>query len=125
VDSSNRASYELMPDEQGSSGQEERCASPVRDLVLDGAGSSYVVPAVLSYVSSAGEKVESEPWDGDAYLYAAVIPGTYGAALSYALWYKKMNGDCSCQECKKWCRYWWDKVMERGWDCLMLYTTAR
>jgi hypothetical protein len=125
VDSSNRASYELMPDEQGSSGQEERCASPVRDLVLDGAGSSYVVPAVLSYVSSAGEKVESEPWDGDAYLYAAVIPGTYGAAMSYALWYKKMNGDCSCQECKKWCRYWWDKVMERGWDCLMLYTTAR
>jgi hypothetical protein len=125
LDSLNRTSLELLPDEQRSKGLEGRCASPVRDLVLDGAGSSYVVPAVLSYVSSAGEKVESEPWDDDAYLYAGVIPGTCGAAMSYALWYKKMNGDCSCQECKKWCRYWWGKVMERGWNCLMLDTTAR
>jgi len=60
--------------------------------VLDGTGSSYVVPAVLSYVSSNGEKNEGEPWDGDAYLYAAIIPATYGAAMSYALWYKKING---------------------------------
>ena len=93
--------------------------------MLDGAGSSYVVPAVLSYVSSNGEKNKGDPWDGDAYLYAAIIPGTYSAAMSYALWYNKMNGDCSCQECKRWCRYWLGKVMERGWNCLMVYTTAR
>jgi len=114
LDSSNSSSFELMPTEGGAVGKEDRCASPVKDLVLDGAGSSYVVPAVLSYVSSDGEKNEGEPWDGDAYLYAAIIPRTYGAAMSYALWYKKMNGDCSCQECKRWCRYWWGKVMERG-----------
>jgi len=41
--------------------KEDRCASPVRDLVLDETGSSYVVPAVLSYVSSNGEKNEGEP----------------------------------------------------------------
>jgi len=105
LDSSNSSSFELMPTENGSVGKEGRCASPVRDLVLDGTGISYVVPAVLSYVSSNGEKNEGEPWDGDAYLYAEIIPGTYGAAMSYALWYKKMNGDCSCQECKRWCRY--------------------
>jgi len=99
--SSNSSSFELMPTESSAVGKEDRCASPVRDLVLDGAGSSYVVPAVLSYVSSNGEKHEGEPWDGDAYLYGAIIPGTYGAAMSYALWYKKMNGDCSCQECKR------------------------
>jgi len=54
--------------------------------VLDGTVSSYVVPAVLSNVSSSGEKNEGGPWDGDAYLYAAIIPGTYGAVMSYALW---------------------------------------
>ena len=69
--------------------------------MLDGTGSSYVAPAVLLYVSSNGEKHEGEPWDGDAYLYASIIPGTYGAAISYALWYKTMNRDCSCQECKR------------------------
>jgi len=114
-----------MPTKNGLVGKEDRCGSPVRDLVLDGTGRNYVVPAVLSDVSSNGEKNEGEPWDGDAYLYAAIIPVTYGAALSYALWYKKMNGDCSCQECKRWCRYWWGKVMERGWNSLMVYTTAR
>jgi len=92
--------------------------------VLDGAGSSYVVPAVLSCGSSNGEKNEGEPWDGDAYLYAAIISRMYGASMSYSLWYKKMNGDCSCQECKRWCPYWWSKVMERAWNCLMVYTTA-
>jgi len=105
LDSSNSTSFELMPTENGSVGRENRCASPVRDLVLDGTGSSYVVPAVLSYVYSNNEKNDGEPWDGDAYLYAAIIPGTYGAAMSDALWYKQMNGDCSCQECKRWCRY--------------------
>jgi len=125
LDSSNSSSFELMPTENGSVGKEGRCASPVRDLVLNGTGSSYVVPAVLSYVSSNGEKNEGERWDGDADLYAAIIPGTYGAAMSYALWYKKMNGDCSCQECKGWGRYWWGKAIERGWNCLMVYTTAR
>ena len=125
LDSSNSSSFELMPTENDSEGTGARCVSPVRNLVLDGTGSNYVVPAVLSLVSSAGEKVESEPWDGDAYLYAGIIPGTFGAAMSYALWYKRVNGDCSCQECKKWCRYWWGKVMERGWNCLMWDTTAR
>jgi len=87
LDRSNSTSFELMPTETGSVGKEGRCASPMRDLVLDGAGSRYVVPAVLSYVSSNGEKNEGEPWDGDAYLYTAIIPGTYGAVMSYALWY--------------------------------------
>jgi len=124
LDSSNSTSFELMPTENGSVGKEDRCASPVRDLVLDGTGSSYVVTAVLSYVSSNGKKNNDESWDGDVYFYTTIIPGIYGAAMSYALWNKKMNGDCSCQECKRWCRYWWGKVMERGWNCLMVYTTA-
>jgi len=94
-----------MPTENSSVGKEDRCASHVRNLVLDGTGSRYVVPAVLSDISSNGEQNEGEPWDGDAYLYAAIISGTY-AVMSYALWYKKMNGDFSCQECKRWCRYW-------------------
>jgi len=125
LDSSNSTSFELMPTENGSVRKEDRCASPVRDLVLDGTGSSYVVTAVLLCVSSNGEKNEGEPWDGDAYLYTAIIPGTYGAAMSYALWYKKMNEDCGCQECKRWCRYWSGKVMEQGWNCLIVHTTAR
>jgi len=125
LDSSNSSSFKLRPTESGSVGKEDRCASPVRNLVLDGAGSNHLVAAVLSYVSSTGEKNDGEPCDGDAYLYAAIIRWTYGAAMSYALWYKKMNGDCNCQEYKRWCRYWWGKVMERGWDCLMVYTTAR
>jgi len=33
----------------------------VRNLVLDGTGSSYIVPPLLSYVSSSGEKNEGEP----------------------------------------------------------------
>jgi len=117
LDCPNSFSFELMPTESGAVGKEDRCALPIRNLVLEQAGSSYVVPAVLSYVSSNGEKNEGEPWDGDAYLYATIIPGTYGAAISYAFYYKKLNGDCSCLECKRWCRYWWGKVMERGWNC--------
>jgi len=125
LDSSNSSSFELMPTESCSVGKEDGYACSVRDLVLDGGGSRYVVPAVLSYVSSNSEKNESEPQDGDAYLYAAFIPGMYDAAMSYAHWYKKMNGDCSCQECKRWCRYWWGKVMEPGSNCFMVYTTVR
>jgi len=83
LDSLNSSSIELMPTEKGSVGKEERCASPVRNLVLDGTRSSYVVPAVLSYVSSNSERNEGETWDGDTYLYPAIIPGTYGPALSY------------------------------------------
>jgi len=60
LDSSNSLSFELMPTESGAVGREDRCASPVRNLVLDGPGSSYVVPAVLSYVSSSCEKNEGE-----------------------------------------------------------------
>jgi len=56
LDCTNFLSFELMPTESGSVGKEDRCSWPVRDLVLDGAGSSYVVPAVLLYVSSNGEK---------------------------------------------------------------------
>ena len=48
LDSSNSWSFELMPTESGSVGKEGRSASPVRNLVLDGTGNSYVVPAVLS-----------------------------------------------------------------------------
>jgi len=122
LDSSNSSSFELMPTENSSVGKEDKCASPLRNPVLVGTGSSYVVPAVLSYVSSNDEKNKGKPWDGDAYLYAAIIPGTYGATMSYGLLYKKLNGDWSCQECKRWCVYWWGMVMERGWNCLMVYT---
>jgi len=85
LDSSNSSSFELMPTENSSVVKENICASPVRNLVLDGIGSSYVFPAVLSYVSSNSGKNEGEPWNSDAYLYALIIPGTYGAAISYAL----------------------------------------
>jgi len=61
LDSSNSSSFELIPTESGSVGKEDRCASLVRNLVLDGTGSSYVVPAVLSDISSNGEKNEGEP----------------------------------------------------------------
>jgi len=37
--SANSSKFELMPTENGSVGKEDRYASPVRDLVLDGAGS--------------------------------------------------------------------------------------
>jgi len=65
LDTSNSSSFELMATESGAVRREDRCASPVRNLVLDGTGSSYVVPAFLSYFSSSGEKNEGEPWDGD------------------------------------------------------------
>jgi len=61
LDSSKFSNFELIPTESISVGKEDRCASPVRDLVLDAAGSSYVVPPVLSYISSNGEKNEGEP----------------------------------------------------------------
>ena len=101
LDSSNYLSFKLMPAENGLVGKEDRYASPVRNLVLDGGGSRYIVPAVLSYISSNNEKNECEPWDGDAYLYTTIIPGKYGAAMSYALTYKKINVDCRCQECMR------------------------
>jgi len=47
LDSSKSSSFELMPTENSSVGKEGRYASPVRDLVLNGTGSSYVVPNVL------------------------------------------------------------------------------
>jgi len=102
LDDSNHTSYELMPAKAGLDGLGGRCSSPVRDLVLDGMESSYIVSAVLSCVSSAGEKVESEPWNGDMYVYVAVIAGMFSTVISYAFWYKKLNGDRSCQECNKW-----------------------
>jgi len=60
LDSSNSWCFELMPTESSAVGREDRCASPVSNLVLDGTGSSYVVPAVLSHISSSGEKNEGE-----------------------------------------------------------------
>jgi len=84
LDSSNSSSFELIPTGSSAVGREDRCASPIRNRVLCGTGSNYVVPTVLLYVSSSGEKNEGEPWDSDAYLYAAIISGTYGAAMSYA-----------------------------------------
>jgi len=125
LDSSNSSSFEVMPTENSSVGKEDKCAWLVRNLVLDGTGSNYGVPAVLAYVSSNSQKNKGEPWDGDPYLYAAIIPEMYDAELSYTLWYKKMNGDCSCQGYERWCRYWWGKVMERGWNRLMVFIPAR
>jgi len=106
LDSSSSLSLELTPTKDGLVGKKDRCASPMRNLVLDRTGSSYVEPAVLSYVSFNGKKNKAEPWDSDAYSYAAIIPGIYSATMSYALWYTKMNRDCSCQESKRWCQYW-------------------
>ena len=41
LDSSNSSSFEVMPTENGSAGKEDRCASPVSNLVLDGTGSCH------------------------------------------------------------------------------------
>jgi len=112
LNGSNSSIFELMPTEGVSARKEDRSASPVMNLVLDGTGSNCIVPTYLSYVSSNSEKNEGEPWYRDTYLHVVIIPGTYSAVMSYALWYKKMNSDCSCQECKRWCHYWWGKVME-------------
>jgi len=68
LDTSNSSSFELMPTESGSVGKEDRCALLVRNLWLDRTASNYVVPAILWYISSNGEKNESEPWNGDVYL---------------------------------------------------------
>jgi len=68
LDISDFSTFELMSTESGSVGKEDRCVSPVRNLVLDGTGSNYVVPAVLLYVSSNDEMNEGESWDGDANL---------------------------------------------------------
>ena len=61
LDSSNSLSFELMLTESGLVGKEDICASPVRNLVLDRTGSSYLVPTVLSYVSSKCEKNQGRP----------------------------------------------------------------
>jgi len=47
-DRSNSSSFELMPTKNSSVGKEDRCALPVRNLGLDGTGSNYIIPAVLS-----------------------------------------------------------------------------
>jgi len=85
-----------MPTNSSSVGKEGRCASPVRNLVLDRIGSSSAVPAILLYISSDSEKKEGELWDVDAYLYVVIIPRMYVTRMSYTLWYKYKNGDCSC-----------------------------
>jgi len=61
LDSSNSSIFELMLTESGSVGKEDICASPVRNLVLDGTESSYVVPTILSHLSSNGDKNEGKP----------------------------------------------------------------
>jgi len=83
-DSSNSSSFELMSTESGSVRKEDRCGSPVRNLVLDRTGSSYVVTVVFSYISSNSEKNVGEPWDAEAYLYATIISGTYCSSMTYA-----------------------------------------
>jgi len=105
LESSNSSSFKVMATVSASVGKENRCASPVRNLVFNGIESSYVVPAVLSYVSPNGEKNKGEHWDCDVKLHTAIIPGTYVTVMCYPLWYKEMNRDCSCQECKRWYRY--------------------
>jgi len=85
LDSSNLSSVDLLPTENGLVGKENRRASPVMNLVLDGKGIKYVVPAVLSYVSSNSEKNDGELWISNAYLYATIIPAMYCATMSYAL----------------------------------------
>jgi len=94
------SSLELMPIESSSVEKEGKCGSPVRTLVLNGTGSSYVVPTVLWYFSSNSEKNEGEPWNGDMYLYAAIIPRMYIAVMSYDLWPKKLNGDYSAKNAR-------------------------
>jgi len=61
LDRLNSMTFELMPTESGSVGKKGRCTSPMKNLVLYGTGSSYVVPAVLSYFYSNGETNVSEP----------------------------------------------------------------
>jgi len=85
LDISNLSTLKLMPTEGGSVGKEDRCTLPIRNLVLDGTGSSCGIPAVLSYVSSNGNKKDGKPWDGDAYLYPVIISGTYGTSMAYSL----------------------------------------
>ena len=82
--SSNFSSFELMSIESSLVGKERRCSLLMRNLVLDGIESNYVVPALFSYDSSNGEKNKVEPWDRDADLYLLIIPGTFGAMMSYA-----------------------------------------
>jgi len=100
-DGSNSSGFELIATESGSIRKEGRYASPVRNLVLDGTGSSYVVPVIRSYASSKGEKNKAEPLNADMYLYAAIISRRYGAVMFYDLCYQKMNGDYNYQECKR------------------------
>jgi len=65
LDSSNFSNFETILTESGSVGKEGRFASPVRILVLDGTECNYIFPAVLSYISSNGEKNEGKPWNCD------------------------------------------------------------
>lgn len=80
--------------------------------MLDGTGSTYIVPAILSYASSKGEKNDNQIWDSDKYFYTAIILGIFGAVISYALKIKKINEDCHCQEYKRCCRHWVSKVIQ-------------
>jgi len=68
LESLQASSFELMLTESSLVGKEDRYASPMRNLVLDRRGSNYVVPAVLSYISSNRKKNEGERWNGDPYL---------------------------------------------------------
>jgi len=53
---SNSENVDIMLTAGSSVRKEGRCPLPVIDLVLDVIGSSYVVPAALSYISSNGGK---------------------------------------------------------------------
>jgi len=58
--SSISSSFELIPTNASSTAKEGRSASLVSNLVLDKIGSRYIVPTVLLYVSSNGEKNEND-----------------------------------------------------------------
>ena len=65
-----------------------------------------------------------EPWDDVDLLHVPILPGTWGAAFSTALWYMGGSQCGGCQECKRNCGYLWEKIGELGWDSLMWDTTA-
>jgi len=51
IDSSNSSIFELIHTQDGSARKEDRCSSPVGNLVFDETRYSYAVPTVISYIS--------------------------------------------------------------------------
>jgi len=74
LSSLNSSSFTPMPTESGLAGKKGRCASPIRNLMLDKTGSNYIVPAVLLYIISIDEKNKGKLYDSDVYLHPIIIP---------------------------------------------------